>query len=60
MIAIKLDKNISCEFICESVQKLINQRIDNNKDSILIIDIKNISHDDHSMIPKLEYKPSLS
>ena len=61
MIAINLNKNLSCEYICESIQKLINKhQKENNNNLILVIDIKKINYNDHTMIPKIEYKPSLT
>jgi hypothetical protein len=60
MIAYKLDKDINGQELLSSIQNLINKSRENNSlaDSILIIKIANISHDDTSMIPKLEYKES--
>jgi len=43
--SIKLDKNIGCEYICKNVQELISKYAQSNqlnKDSILIIELKNI------------------
>lgn len=59
MIAIVLNTDISCEHICYEIQKLIekNRNINNGKSLVLTIDIKQIAYDDHSMIPKIEYKP---
>lgn len=56
MIYIKLDKNIQCESICQKIQTLISQLKPESGESILVIDIKNIIHDDTSIIPKIEYK----
>lgn len=60
MIAYKLDKDINGQELLNSIQNLINKSRENNSlaDSILIIKIVNISHDDTSMIPKLKHKES--
>jgi len=61
MIAINLNKNLSCEHICESIQKLIDSyKKDRHDDLILVINIKKINYNDHTMIPKIEHKPSLA
>lgn len=59
VVAIKLDKNIECEYICMQIQKLINdsQSIMGIGDSILVIDIKNII-DSSNPVPKLTYEDS--
>lgn len=61
MIAIKLDKNISCENICLQIQLLINQAQAsmNMNDSLLVIDIKNIIDTNIvTDVPKLTYNNS--
>lgn len=60
MIAINLNQNISCEYVCYKIQNLIERhnRID-NKEYILVINIKEISSDNSSIIPKIEYKPDV-
>jgi uncharacterized protein YihD (DUF1040 family) len=58
MIAITLNKNISCENICEKIQKLVNEygkNSSNLEDSILVIEIKQINTTNTDTIPKLEY-----
>jgi hypothetical protein len=51
----KLDDRIDGGKLLEKIQRLINQtKI--TKDSIMVIDIKTISREDNSLIPKLEYK----
>lgn len=57
--AIKLDKDISCENICQILGKTINDYRNTNNDltnSILVIDIKTITDDTIDTVPKLEYK----
>lgn len=42
MIGIKLDKTVSCEYLCQKIQSVINDYQKNNiiAESILVIDIK--------------------
>jgi hypothetical protein len=59
MIAYVLNKEISGEKILQDVQKLIVdfKHNNNNKDKvpILYIDIKTITREDTTLIPKIEY-----
>jgi hypothetical protein len=59
MIVYKLDNNLKPEKIIQDIQRLINKFLQNNsnQNALLYINIKTISHDDTSLIPKLEYKP---
>jgi hypothetical protein len=55
---IKLTQNISCEYICKTVQDLINYHNKNNQDltdAMITIEIKKPTYD-VDMIPKLEFK----
>lgn len=56
MIAINLKDNISCEYLCSKIQKLLqdNQPIDPN-DTLLVIELKKIQ-DSTQPIPKLVYQ----
>jgi hypothetical protein len=58
MIAYVLNKQINGETILKDIQQLVNTHNKNYPDKIpvLTITIKTISHDDTSLIPKLEYK----
>ena len=51
---IKLDKNIDCNYICKMTQELISKYSQSNQlnsDSILIIEIKNITdYEENSML----------
>jgi hypothetical protein len=51
---IKLDKNIDCNYICKLTQELISKYSQSNQlnsDSILIIEIKNITdYEENSML----------
>lgn len=54
-IYFKLDKPIDANQLLSKIQKLMNSS-NVNQDSIMEISIKNISYDNTSIIPKLEYK----
>ena len=62
--AIRLNKNLDCEYICSQVQKLIidYQKSNNHDiaDSVLSIDIIQLTDGGTNHIPKLEYKDSLT
>jgi hypothetical protein len=58
-IAITLNKNIQCEQICAEIQKLVT-KLSSSQDisqSILVIDIIQITDGGDSHIPKIEYHP---
>ena len=55
---IKIAPNMSCEYICQIVQELVNYHNKNNTDltdSIITIEIKKPTYE-ADMIPKLEFK----
>lgn len=55
---IKLTQNISCEYICKTVQDLINYHNKTNQDltdAMITIEIKKPAYD-ADMIPKIELK----
>ena len=58
MIAYVLDKDISGEKILQDIQNLIAKFKQNsqNKTPVLYIDIRTISSEDTSIIPKIEHK----
>ena len=58
MIAYVLDKDIPGEKILQDIQNLIAKFKSGSQDKIpiLYIDIRTISHDDTSIIPKIEHK----
>lgn len=58
MIYIKLDKQIDANQLLHKIQQLINKSII-SESSFIEISIKDISYDDVSMIPKLEYKENI-
>lgn len=58
-IAIKLDKEISCEYICQRIQKLVNKLNNSQQNvagSVLVMDIRPISDGGNDHIPKIEFK----
>jgi hypothetical protein len=59
-IALTLNKNIECEYLCQQIQKLVTkfqQDGGNLPESVLVIDIIQTVHGGDNHIPKLEYKP---
>jgi hypothetical protein len=60
--AIKIESQMNCEYICQTIHRAILQYQKNNPDltdSMIIIDIKKpISDNDH--IPKLEHNTNLT
>jgi hypothetical protein len=59
-IAINLNKDIQCEYICQQIQKLVakfQQGGGNLPESILVIDIITAVDGGDNHIPKIEYKP---
>lgn len=57
LASIKIEQNISCESVCKTIQKTLEQYSKNNdiSDSLIVIDIQKMT-DDNSLVPKLEYK----
>lgn len=58
MISITLNKQISCEHICEQVQKIVTkfQNSNGTANLVLVIDVKEITQTTDDLIPKIEYK----
>jgi len=59
-IAITLNKNIECEYICKQVQKLVNKFQQSSQDisgAVLVLDIIQTIDGGDNHIPKLEYNP---
>lgn len=56
-IILKLNKDMSCEYICKSIQKLINTTPMDNNEKVLVIEIRSIT-DDNNYPPKLTFKNS--
>lgn len=60
-IAINLNKDIQCEYICQQIQKLITkfqQDGGNLPESVLVIDIIQTVDGGDNHIPKIEYHPN--
>lgn len=56
---IKLNKQITCEYICQEAQKLVTKFQQNQldlSDSFLVIDIITVSQTIDDALPRLEYK----
>lgn len=62
MIAYSLDKNISGEKILSDIQNLVTKfkQKEPDKIPILYIDIRSVTQEDTSLIPKLEYKDCIT
>lgn len=61
MLAFKLNnQNIDSAKLLHQIQHMINKFSQSNPgvECLLVIDIKTVTSDDSSFIPKLEYKPS--
>lgn len=59
-IAINLNKNIECEYICQQIQKLVTkfqQGGGNLPESVIVIDIIQTIDGGDNHIPKIEYHP---
>ena len=59
-IAITLNKNIECDFICKQIQKLVNEFQQNGQDistAVLVLNIIQTIDGGDYHIPKLEYHP---
>jgi len=58
MLAYKLSNNIDGNKLISDIQKLIQRSVqpsNQNIEHLLIITVKEITHDDNSLISKLEY-----
>lgn len=57
LTCIKIQQNISCEYLCQTIQKALERYSQTNdiSDSLIVIDIQKVT-DDNGLIPKLEYK----
>lgn len=57
MISYKLSSNgIMCDKICKDIHNYLQKYKNDNKELLLVITVRNITHDDTSLIPKLEHK----
>lgn len=58
MLAIKLDKNLSCEKICQSLQSIVTRFQEsggNMEQAFIMVDIKTITQTQDASIPQLEF-----
>lgn len=55
-VAISLSENISCEYICSSIQKLISKQKEQPINKLLVIELREIVDSNESLLPKLEFK----
>jgi uncharacterized protein YihD (DUF1040 family) len=56
---IKIEPQMNCEYICQKIQQAVTKyQMDSPdmSDTLIVIDIKKISANDDSLIPKLEHK----
>ena len=59
MIAVTFGPNqISCDYLCQKIQKLINNahQHDQTKEYILVISVNEITSTDDGLVPKLDHK----
>lgn len=59
LVSFRLQPTMSCEYICQTLQKAIAQYQKNNdiSNSLLVIDIQQVN-DNTNLIPKIDYKNS--
>jgi hypothetical protein len=56
---IKIESQMNCEHICQKIHQAIlkyQQNSPDMSDTLIVIDIKKVSADTDSLIPKLEFK----
>jgi hypothetical protein len=56
---IKIESQMDCNYICHRIQQAITKYQQDSQDisdTLIVIDIKKISTDSDSLIPKLEFK----
>jgi hypothetical protein len=58
MIAYSLNKKIDGQQLLNDIQKLIDQKVSKDQESVLVIDIKNISYTTNELIPKITHESS--
>lgn len=56
MLVYKLDKEIPVEKLMNDINRLLSKEQDNIDNKLLCINIKHISHNSDSYIPKLDHK----
>jgi hypothetical protein len=55
-IALTLSDNISCEYICSSIQKLLSKYNNQLNNKLLVIELREIFESNQNLLPKLEFK----
>lgn len=58
-ISIKLDQQLSCEYICKHIQSLINTYNSNNinlSQYLLVCELKEIQNTDQTLLPRIGVK----
>jgi hypothetical protein len=58
MISYAINKKIDGQQLLNDIQKLIGQKVSKDQESVLVIDIKNISYTTNELIPKITHEPS--
>jgi hypothetical protein len=58
-IAITLSENISCEYICSNIQKLLSKYNNQLSNKLLVIELREIFESNQSLLPKLEFKSKI-
>lgn len=58
MISYSLNKKIDGHQLLNDIQKLIEQKVSKDQESVLVIDIKNISYTTNELIPKITHESS--
>lgn len=55
-ISIKLDQQLSCEYICKNIQSLINKYNNNNinlSNYLLVCELREIQNTDQTLLPRI-------
>ncbi len=58
-VSIKLDKQLSCEYICANVQKLVNSYLEQYNDLsnfLLVCELKEITTTNQTLLPRIGLK----
>jgi hypothetical protein len=58
MISYAINKKIDGQQLLNDIQKLIDQKVSKDQESVLVIDIKNISYTTNELIPKITHESS--
>jgi len=58
-VSIKLDKQLSCEYICNHIQKLVNsysQQYNDLSNFLLVCELKEITTTNQTLLPRIGLK----